>query len=86
MSEVKCIRDLTVQVMSSPAGYYLGTEIEDEDYGFMQPNCRCSDYFKKRKDAEDIIEKNLLRLFERRCSENQFCNEGRGCFSKVENS
>lgn len=86
MSEVKCTKGLMIQVMASPSGYYLGTETEDEDYGFMQPNCRCTDYFKTRKEAEDILTVDLLRLFERRCSENRFCNDGQGCFAKVENS
>ena len=52
----------------------------------MQPNCRCTEYFKKRQEVEEVLNSGLLHLVERQCSENRFCNDGKGCFAKVENS
>lgn len=44
-----------LMVLSSAAGYYVGTIYTDED-GFQDPGSRDSGYFKTREDAESYLE------------------------------
>lgn len=44
-----------LMVLSSVAGYYVGTIYTDED-GFQEPGSRESGYFKTREDAENYLE------------------------------
>ena len=44
-----------LQVMSSAAGYYVGTSYIDPEFGFEEPGSRDSGYFKKREDAEKFL-------------------------------
>lgn len=67
---MKCRKGFEIKVLKSNL-VYLGTVDED---GF--PNCRCSDYFKDEKSAQDAL-KNGFK--ERQCMENSFCNGGVGC-------
>ena len=57
-----CQRGLKISVLSSAAGYYIGTADEDGPY------CRLSNY------GESIDDPRLNT--ERECSENQWCNGG----------
>ena len=67
----KCIKGYEVQVLSSPAGFYLGTLDEDG-----LPNCRIStQYAKTREQAEDLMPDRQVG-----CIENEWCNGGKGCF------
>lgn len=64
-----CNKGKELQVLQSPAGYYIGTLDED---GF--PNCRVSkDYYKERKTAE--VELNQGSFIVRDCIENEFCGK-----------
>jgi hypothetical protein len=65
---MKCIKGYKLQVLKSPAGYYLGTVDKD---GF--PNCRVSiEYCKTREQAEILIPNRV-------CDENLFCSNYKGC-------
>lgn len=67
---MKCRKGYEVEVMKSPAGYYLGTKDKE---GF--PNCRISGYCKSEELAPYLIPSRQTN-----CIENEYCNEGRGCF------
>lgn len=43
-----------LQILSSAAGYYIGTIYTDED-GFKEPGSRDSDYFTTRQEAEKAL-------------------------------
>lgn len=45
-----------LQVLSSTAGYYVGTLHTDPEYGFEEPGSRDSDYFKTYEQAEAFLE------------------------------
>lgn len=73
---MKCRKGFEIEVFKSPAGYYLGTKDQD---GF--PNCRISMY----SDTDDMTPLTDLKVkkFANRqygCIENEWCNEGEGCF------
>lgn len=47
-----------LQVLSSPAGYYIGTmyvNVEADGSRWEEPGSRDSDYFKTREDAERYL-------------------------------
>jgi hypothetical protein len=70
---MKCKKGYEVEILSSPAGYYLGTTDEDG-----LPNCRIStQYTKKQEDAHQLVADR-----QHNCIENEFCNGGTGCFKK----
>lgn len=68
---MKCKKGYEVKPMKSAAGWYLGTRDEE---GF--PNCRIS----TRYAATEEDCRQLLMDRQTNCSENEFCNGGRGCF------
>lgn len=43
-----------LQVLESPAGYYIGTIYTDES-GFQEPGSRDSEYFESREGAEKAL-------------------------------
>lgn len=67
---MKCIKGFEVEVMKSPAGFYLGTKDKE---GF--PNCRISGYCQSKELAPYLIPNRQTN-----CIENEYCNGGRGCF------
>lgn len=72
----KCNRGYELQVLSSAAGFYIGT-ITNEG----EPMCRFSaQYYKTRARAEEVLE---TERFERNNSiENQYCRNPYGsCFN-----
>lgn len=75
---MKCIKGYEVEVMKSPAGFYLGTK---DNEGF--PNCRISGYCQMLEIAEYLLEENIEDFANRQtgCIENEYCNGGRGCFN-----
>jgi hypothetical protein len=79
MSELKCRKGLSFRVMSAGmCGYSIGTVVEKgEDKGL--PNCRCSGYYKTSELAKKALDS---RTFDRICTENMYCNGGRGCLGK----
>ena len=65
-----CTRGLEIFPMKSAAGWYWGTRDVD---GY--PNCRVSTCYAKTREE-------CLKLpIDRTCSENEFCNGGRGCLN-----
>ena len=77
-----CVRNLEVQVLSSGAGYYIGTMCSDD--GFPEPHCRISvDYFKTKQLAQDALDSVNFRKRDY-AAENQFCNGEHGCRIKEE--
>lgn len=48
-------------VMHSTAGYYIGFEIFDHDYGFAEPYSRESGYFSTREAAEKALPNYIPR-------------------------
>jgi hypothetical protein len=68
---MKCKKGYEIQALKSAAGWYLGTLDEE---GF--PNCRISTQY-AATEAEAL---KLSMDRQTRCSENEFCNSGTGCF------
>lgn len=67
---VTCRKGYEIKVLSSCAGYYLGTVTKDG-----VPYCRCSTgYTATREEAE-----KYLHIDRYDSMENEFCNEGKGC-------
>ena len=68
---MQCKKGFEIQPMRSPIGYYMGTV---DEQGF--PNCRVSTGYAKTQ------EEALMLPLDRQlgCIENEFCNEGEGCF------
>lgn len=75
---MKCVKNHDVEILKSNAGFYIGTTVENEEYGFLEPYCRISGYYRNKQEAEEAMKsiKDNYRI----CNENMFCNEGRGCF------
>lgn len=74
---IKCRKNLEVKVMSSAAGFYIGTESEED--GYPEPNCRISErYFKTEAQAQEALD-NMSFIFRGFAPEIQFCNENHGC-------
>ena len=74
---MKCIKRVEIKPMKSPAGYYLGGEVYDEEMGCKVPNCRVSvEYYKTEAEAQEAIN-NGFEL--RDCLENKMCSGGRRC-------
>jgi len=74
----KCNRGFEIQVLSSSAGFYLGTLTNDGE-----PMCRLSiQYYKTRAIAEEALRTDR---FDRRDSiENLYCRNPYGsCFSEI---
>lgn len=69
---MKCIKGYEIRVLKSVAGYYIGTVDEE---GF--PNCRITTQYAETGTGA------LILPLDRQvgCSENEFCNGGKGCFS-----
>ena len=68
---MKCKKGYDVKPLKSAAGYYIGT-LDPEGF----PNCRISSGY-----AESEEEAVMLPLDRQiGCIENEFCNEGKGCF------
>lgn len=44
-----------LQVLSSAAGYYVGTTYTDPEDGFTEPGSRDSDYFRTHEEAERYL-------------------------------
>lgn len=63
-----CARGYSMEVLSSNAGYYVGTT---DDIGL--PNCRVSEYFKSQEE----LKSSPIQF--RNCCENSICNEGKDC-------
>lgn len=80
MAEKKiCRKGFEIQVLSSGAGYYIGTFDPKEG-----PNCRISkDYWKKKEDAVKALE-SMSFVDRSYAIENEFCHEGRGCLENEE--
>ena len=72
---MKCKQGRELQVLSSNAGFYIGTT--DDSEGFEEPYCRCSGYSSSKENMEMQLKANVWEL--RDCVENQYCNEGKGC-------
>jgi len=76
---MKCVKGYRIRVLSSGAGWYIGTLDED---GF--PNCRISvDYYATKESAEDALKNRTFGF--RFCSENRWCANmtgNMGCFVK----
>lgn len=70
---MKCTKGFEIKVLKANMAY-IGTVHED---GF--PNCRCSDYFDSINSANQALETGFTV---RSCMENDFCNKGKGCFSR----
>ena len=68
---MKCKKGYDVKPLKSAAGYYIGTL---DPKGF--PNCRISSGYAKTE--EEAVMLPLDRQIG--CMENEFCNEGKGCF------
>jgi hypothetical protein len=58
VTNLPCISDKggysDMQVLRSPAGWYIGTIYTGPD-GFMEPGSRDSDYFETREEAEQAL-------------------------------
>ena len=68
-----CRKGFAIQACKSAAGWYLGTV---DDQGF--PNCRISTgYASTESDAA-----NLEMDRQTGCIENEYCNQGLGCFKE----
>ena len=65
----KCKKGCTVEIMASPAGFYMGTKDEDG-----LPNCRISGYCRSKEMAAYLIPNRQTN-----CMENEWCNGGTGC-------
>jgi hypothetical protein len=65
----KCKKGYVVEILKTPAGYYIGTKDEEG-----LPNCRISGY------SENGI--GLIPDRQVGCIENEYCNGGMGCFLK----
>mgnify|MGYP006974622651 CR=1 FL=1 len=72
---MKCKKGYNVKPLKSAAGYYIGTL---DNVGF--PNCRISSGY--AGSEEEAVMLPLDRQIG--CIENEFCNEGKGCFAYVE--
>jgi len=68
---MKCIKGFEVKVMTSAAGYYIGTF---DNEGF--PMCRISDYYKSKEAAQRALEKFAFHRF---AEEINFCNHSYEC-------
>lgn len=68
---MQCKKGFEIQPMHSPMGYYMGTV---DEQGF--PNCRVSTRYAKTQ--EEALKLPLDR--QSGCIENEFCNNGSGCF------
>ena len=69
----KCVNGFELQVLKSPAGYYIGTLTEEG-----LPGCRVSViYYKKKEDADRALADSSYTV--RDCIENNYCSKGRGC-------
>ena len=69
---MKCRKGFEIKPMKSAAGWYMGTK-NLEGY----PNCRIS-----RNYADTEAEALKLPLDRQTgCIENEFCNNGKGCFN-----
>ena len=66
----RCVKGYSIEVIKSPAGYYLGTK---DQKGF--PNCRISGYCQ----SEELVI-YLIANRQTGCIENEYCNQGKGCF------
>ena len=70
---LKCKKGFEIEVLSSNAGFYIGTFDPEEG-----PNCRISEqYFKTREQAERRLAN--MSFTQRWCDENDFCHQGTGC-------
>jgi hypothetical protein len=69
-----CVKGNEVEVLSSFAGYYIGTR--DDETG---PCCKISvDYWKKKEDAQEALKTgNFQQRYD--APENVFCHMGQGC-------
>ena len=47
--------ELPLQVLRSAAGFYVGTEYYDAEFGCLVPNSRDSDYFATREQAQTYL-------------------------------
>lgn len=71
---MKCNQGRELEVLRSPAGFYIGTFEEG-------PYCRCSCYYKTREQAQKALE---TMSFFRDCEENYFCSAGMGCIKSAD--
>ncbi len=71
---MKCKKGYTVEIMASPAGFYMGTK---DNEGF--PNCRISGYCRSKEMAAYLIPNR-----QNNCIENEYCNGGTGCMLNEE--
>ena len=69
---MKCKRGFDVKPIRSAAGYYIGT-LDNEGF----PNCRISSEYAETEESAVMLP--LDRQIG--CMENEFCNEGKGCFN-----
>ena len=75
---MECTKGKILRVLSSAAGYYIGT-LDEEGFPF----CRASEeYYTLREEATAVLE--LLKFTERSCIENQLCSGHKGCLKKTE--
>lgn len=70
----ECRKGNKIQIMSSAAGYFLGTEELDRDLGIEIPCCRITGYYSSEEQL-----RNDASIEFRHCCENEFCNKGEGC-------
>ena len=77
---MKCVNGCDLKVMSTPAGYYIGTEApidKNDPKSPLCPYCRMTGYMSK-ETAEKLLAGSLddLALYERNCSESDWCSGG----------
>ena len=65
----KCIRGNTITILHSPKGYSLGTK---DAFGYHY--CRISSSFVDSKEDTHKLQAD------RKCINNDICNNGKGCF------
>ncbi len=66
-----CVKGKQVRVLSSPAGYYIGTTDRNEF-----PHCRISGYYCTQEEARNHLQGGFIV---RDAVEVYYCNGGRGC-------
>lgn len=75
---MKCTNGRELKVLTSAAGYYIGTEapIDDNCPEFLAPYCRFSDYMSEKQAQEVLKSKELLWQHDRLSQEQYWCSGG----------
>lgn len=78
---MKCVRGYDLEVLNTPAGYYIGSMMpldEEDPDSPLCPGCRMTGYMTKEQ-AEKLLadgDKERLWMAERDCAENAWCAGG----------